>query len=382
MVKDRIKNIVLVGFMGTGKTSVGVRLAEMLKMQFVDTDDLIEKESGMSISDMFSQKGEDYFRDRESSIIEKVSKLGGQVIATGGGAVKREENVNNLRANGIIFCLHASPEVILQRTSSYSHRPLLQVDDPISKIQEMLKEREPFYDKADYRIDTSQLTLEQVVDKIQSIFMEAKMTEIKSKIIALAEKYSMDLKKSIDKRITEMESDDNSHYLIYNVLGITDDEGKLIDQYQNQGRFLYKYAGSFLEEATILCFEEAFPDAKRKVKIANKLGSRPKTFEIDCLIGNDAIEIKWRDATTDGDHITKEHTRLRNIKNAGYCPIRVMFYNPNREQAIRIQEALEAIYAGIGGKYYSGEDAWSFVNDKTNIDLKSILEEIAEERVK
>ena len=169
MEKDR-KNIVLVGFMGTGKTSVGIRLAEMLKMQFVDTDDLIEKESGMTISDMFSKMGEDYFRDRESSIIEKVSKLDGQVIATGGGAVKREENVNNLRATGIIFCLHASPEVILQRTSGYEHRPLLQVEDPIKKINEMLKERESFYAKADYRIDTSDFTIEQIVDTIANIY--------------------------------------------------------------------------------------------------------------------------------------------------------------------------------------------------------------------
>jgi shikimate kinase len=179
MEKDR-KNIVLVGFMGTGKTSVGVRLAEMLKMQFVDTDDLIEKDSGMSISDMFSQKGEDFFRDRESSIIEKVSQLDGQVIATGGGAVNREENVNNLKANGIIFCLYASPEVILQRTSSYSHRPLLQVDDPIKRINEMLKEREPFYAKADYRIDTSDLTLEQIVDRIANI---CKMNKFNTQII-------------------------------------------------------------------------------------------------------------------------------------------------------------------------------------------------------
>ena len=169
MEKDR-KNIVLVGFMGTGKTSVGVRLAETLKMQFVDTDNLIEKDNGMSISDMFSKMGEDYFRDRESSIIEKVSKLDGQVIATGGGAVKRGENVNNLKANGIMFCLHADPEVILQRTSGYEHRPLLQVEDPISRIQEMLKEREPFYAKADYRIDTSDLNIGQIVNRIANIY--------------------------------------------------------------------------------------------------------------------------------------------------------------------------------------------------------------------
>ena len=170
-------NIILVGFMGTGKTSVGVRLAEILKMQFVDTDDLIESDSKKPISDIFSQMGEEYFRAKESSIIESVSRLDNQVIATGGGAVKREININNLKSNGIIFCLYASPEIILQRTSGESHRPLLQVDDPISRIKEMLKEREPFYAKADYIIDTSDLTIEQVVEKIQDIFVGVKMTK-------------------------------------------------------------------------------------------------------------------------------------------------------------------------------------------------------------
>ncbi len=176
-----------------------------------------------------------------------------------------------------------------------------------------------------------------------------------------------------------MGSDDNAHYLIYQVLGITDKEGRLIDIYQNKGRFLYKYAGSFLEEAAILCFEYKFPNAKRKIKIPNNLGSRPKTFEIDCLVDKEAFEIKWRDATTDGDHITKEHTRVQNIKNTGYKPIRVMFYYPNRQQAIRIQETLKTVYAGVSGDYYYSEGAWNFIKEKTDIDLKSILVEIAKE---
>lgn len=92
------------------------------------------------------------------------------------------------------------------------------------------------------------------------------------------------------------------------------------------------------------------------------------------------MEIKWKDATTDGDHITKEHTRIQVISDAGYTPIRVMFYYPNRSQAIRIQETLETLYEGIGGKYYYGDAAWNHVRDKTTIDLKGILEEIANER--
>ena len=99
---------------------------------------------------------------------------------------------------------------------------------------------------------------------------------------------------------------------------------------------------------------------------------------VDCLIDTDAIEIKWRDATTDGDHITKEHTRIQAIKAHGYNPIRVMFYYPNRVQAMRIQETLKTVYAGVNGEYYAGDDAWDYVLQRTKIDLKSLLNEIAE----
>ncbi len=174
-----------------------------------------------------------------------------------------------------------------------------------------------------------------------------------------------------------MKEDDKSHYLIYRVLGITNEEGELIDIYQNKGRFLYKYAGSFLEEAVILCFEYKFTNAQRKVKVNNNIGQRPKKFEIDCLVGNKAYEIKWRDATTDGDHVTKEHTRIKVIQSYGYIPIRIMFYYPNREQAIRIQDTLRTLYAGVNGEYYSGEEAWNYIKQRTDIDLKQILENIA-----
>ena len=208
---------------------------------------------------------------------------------------------------------------------------------------------------------------------------KSEQLNIEYEIKKLAQEYSQKLKEQIDKRIKEMEKDDRSHFLIYRVLGITDQEGKLIDIYQNKGRFLYKYAGAFLEEATKKCFHFAFPNARFSERIKNTLGKRPKTFEIDCLLNKDAIEIKWRDATTDGDHITKEHTRIKVIADAGFKPIRIMFYYPNRSQAIRIQQAIETLYKGIGGKYYYGEKAWNYVKFRTGIDLKSILEMIAKE---
>lgn len=205
------------------------------------------------------------------------------------------------------------------------------------------------------------------------------METINQKIEDLSEKYSNNLKLAIDRRIVEMQDDDISHYLIYRVLGINDREGHLIDVYQNKGRFLYKYAGSFLEEATKLCFKDAFPNSG-SIKINNTQGQRPKTFEVDCLVGKDAFEIKWKDATTDGDHITKEHTRIQVIANAGYTPIRIMFYYPNRDQAIRIQGTLETLYKGIGGEYYYGDLAWNYIKNRTKIDLKEILEKIADKR--
>ena len=201
---------------------------------------------------------------------------------------------------------------------------------------------------------------------------------IKDEIKVLASRYAAELKEKVDARVAEMKEDDTSHYLVYKVLGITDREGELIDIYQNKGRFLYRYAGSFLEKTVKLCFAVKYPDSGSK-RIPNTEGLRPKTFEIDCVVDEDAIEIKWRDATTDGDHITKEHTRLKAVKNAGFHPIRVMFYYPNRTQAIRIQQTLQTLYEGVGGEYYFGDAAWQFVKEQTDVDLLAIFEELAQE---
>ncbi len=204
--------------------------------------------------------------------------------------------------------------------------------------------------------------------------------KVYEEIKKIVQKYSNGLSKQMDLRKLEMESDNKDHYLIYAVLGVNEEEGQKIDLYQNMGRFLYKYAGSFLEEVAIFCFKYKHPNAKAKEKLKNTIGVKPKTFEIDLLFDNKAHEIKWRDATTDGDHITKEHTRVKVIQSYGYQPIRVMFYYPNRSQAIRIQETLKTLYSGVGGIYYSGDDAWEYLKSETGIDLKEILIKIAEEK--
>lgn len=195
----------------------------------------------------------------------------------------------------------------------------------------------------------------------------------------LSDHYETQLKVQVEKRVLEMEQDDYSHHILYQVLGVSPKEGHDIDVYQNKGRFLYKYAGAFLEEAALMCIQYKYADAV-KTRIPNTLGQRPKTFEIDALVGQSAFEIKWRDATTDGDHITKEHTRLKVIHAAGYTPIRLMFYYPNRTQAQKIQATLETLYKGLGGQYYYGDTAWQFIRNFTGVDLFAVIEQIAREK--
>lgn len=160
------KNIVLIGFMGTGKSEVGKELAGRLGYRFVDTDELIEKREGISISEIFDKHGEPYFRKIENEIIEEVSRKERVVISTGGGAVIKQENRENLKRNGIMICLTASPEVINERTRNWGNRPLLKTDDPYKRIKKLLKEREPYYSEADITIDTSKLETSRVVDRI------------------------------------------------------------------------------------------------------------------------------------------------------------------------------------------------------------------------
>ncbi len=204
-------------------------------------------------------------------------------------------------------------------------------------------------------------------------------TDFKTRIMQLAAEYRERLASRMQQRVIEMQGDNDDHFLIYRLLGIGISEGHNIDYYQNKGRFLYHYAGTFLEQVTAMCFEYAFPDVKRRVRIENTIGERPKHFEIDCLCGKDAIEIKWRDATTDGDHITKEHARVLAIQRAGFRPVRIMFYYPNRQQAVSVQEALKAIYKGIGAIYVYSSDAWDYVQDRTGVPLLKILQSIADE---
>jgi len=167
-------NIVLTGMMGTGKTVVGKELAQKLNMKYISTDEIIEKDVGMSIPKIFKEKGELYFRDVESKAIRCVAMLDNFVIDTGGGVVQRSENMEELERNGVIICLTASPEVILRRTSKTNYRPLLNVENPKGKIEKIVKKRERFYKRCSRMIDTSNKKIEEVVDDIIKFLSESK----------------------------------------------------------------------------------------------------------------------------------------------------------------------------------------------------------------
>ncbi len=152
--------------MGTGKTVVARLLAEKLGYRFVDTDRQIERYTKKSISDIFAQDGEAEFRRLEKLLLHWLIHYDRAVISSGGGMVANPDNLNELKQMGRIICLKATPEVILERIKNEPHRPLLHAPDPLSRIKELLARREACYAKADYRIDTSQLTTEQVADRI------------------------------------------------------------------------------------------------------------------------------------------------------------------------------------------------------------------------
>ncbi|GIX06821.1 MAG: shikimate kinase [Candidatus Poribacteria bacterium] len=160
------QNIVLVGFMGSGKTSVGRELARRLGWEFVDTDALIERMAGRSIPEIFRERGEPYFRDLESEAIRTATCGTRTVLATGGGAVLRPENMSRLKAAGLVVLLDAEAEELYRRVVNEGRRPLLEVADPLARIRELLEYRRPYYAQADLRIDTTGRPVEAIVEEI------------------------------------------------------------------------------------------------------------------------------------------------------------------------------------------------------------------------
>lgn len=162
---EPLKNILLIGFMGCGKSTIGRELHKRLGYQLIDTDHTIERQAGKPIPKIFAQDGEDAFRDLETRLLKNIiaQQTSQHIISTGGGIVTRPGNLTLLHQLGFVVWLSCSPEEIYQRTSRNPNRPLLQCDDPMSVITRLLDERSPSYSEAaDLTIDTSGLDFDEI----------------------------------------------------------------------------------------------------------------------------------------------------------------------------------------------------------------------------
>ncbi|MDP6491717.1 MAG: shikimate kinase [Kiritimatiellia bacterium] len=165
-----MRNIVLIGFMGTGKTSVGHVLAERLGLAFVDMDASIEEREGRPITEIFATDGEPYFRTVERAVVQELATKDGLVIGTGGGVVLDPDNISDFSATGLVVCLQATPETILERVAHDTNRPLLAGDDKMQKILGILDKRRHLYAALPHQVDTNGLTVDDVAEMIVALY--------------------------------------------------------------------------------------------------------------------------------------------------------------------------------------------------------------------
>ncbi len=159
-------NIALIGFMGTGKTSVGRLVADQLRFDFIDTDELIQTGTGRTITDIFTKDGEVAFRKLESQTVGELAGRAKTVISTGGGLPVNPDNLASLKEHALVVCLWSSPEKIWERVRHQSHRPLLHDQDPQAKTRELLAAREPFYKQADVLLNTELRSVREVAQQV------------------------------------------------------------------------------------------------------------------------------------------------------------------------------------------------------------------------
>jgi shikimate kinase len=162
----QIHNIALIGFMGTGKSSVGQLAAAQLHFTFLDTDHVIEARAGKNISEIFAEQGEPAFRELERKIVGELTSRKRTVISTGGGIPVNPENLASLKTHSLVVCLWASPERIWERVRNQTHRPLLKEADPLAKIRKLLEERAPYYRQADVLLNTEMRSLKDVAQQV------------------------------------------------------------------------------------------------------------------------------------------------------------------------------------------------------------------------
>jgi len=167
VMTERGQSIVLIGFMGAGKSSSGRALARKTGLACLDTDEIVSKQFGLPVAKIFARFGEEEFRNAETEALRQLSEAGAAIIVTGGGIVLRPENVKMLRQLGGVVSLEADPETLLGRISKRETRPLLQTENPRTTLTELLRCRTPLYHAAaDFRLDTSRLTPREVADAI------------------------------------------------------------------------------------------------------------------------------------------------------------------------------------------------------------------------
>jgi len=162
----QIHNLALIGFMGTGKSSVGRLVADTLHFTFLDTDHVIEARAGLTICEIFQRQGEAAFRDLERRIVAELARRKKTVISTGGGLPVNEANLVSLKTHALVVCLWASPEKIFERVHDHSHRPLLNEPEPLEKIRRLLVERGPYYRQADVLMNTEFRPLREVAGQV------------------------------------------------------------------------------------------------------------------------------------------------------------------------------------------------------------------------
>jgi shikimate kinase len=163
-------NLVLVGFMGTGKSAVGRRTARALGRELVDMDSVIESREGRTIPEIFRDSGEPHFRALERTLVGELAARRNLVISCGGGIVLNPDNVADFARTGVVVCLTASPEVILRRVAHDANRPLLQAPDREARVRELLAKRKPLYDAIPDRVDSSGMTVGQAVGAVLDLF--------------------------------------------------------------------------------------------------------------------------------------------------------------------------------------------------------------------
>lgn len=164
------KNIYLIGFMGTGKTTISKKLNEITHSDEIDIDQEIVKKEGKTIPEIFKEFGENYFRVLETTCLNEVSKQSGKIVSCGGGIVLSNENVKRMKESGKIILLEAKPETIYERIKNDKNRPLLAGKMSMDYIAQMKRERKDIYDKSkDFKVDTDGKTVEQIAVEIKKL---------------------------------------------------------------------------------------------------------------------------------------------------------------------------------------------------------------------